>query len=73
MASNSAMDPTLTEDSATASYIAMMAGAIVGQKRKRSVVWSYFEKDDVNSHGICDICGDRVQSSGNTSNLFKVR
>ena len=44
----------------------------VGLKRKRSVVWSYFEKSD-EGNGICDLCGDRIQTSGNTSNLFKVK
>ena len=41
------------------------------QKWKRGMVWLYFQKDGVNS--ACDICGQELQTSGNTSNLFKVR
>ena len=44
-------------------------GAI--NKHKRSLVWIHFEQRS-DDNGICDICGDKVVTSGNTTNLFKV-
>ncbi len=40
-------------------------------KRKRSAVWSNFDKDEEGVDPACTICGEVVKSSGNTSNLLK--
>ena len=41
--------------------------------RKRSVVWLHFEVDgqEAPSKATCQICGEAIQHSGNTSNMFK--
>ena len=44
-------------------------GAI--NKHKRSLVWTHFEQNS-DGNGICDICSNKVVTSGNTINLFKV-
>ena len=45
--------------------------AAVGQKKKEAWFGRInFQEDGVN--GACDIFGQRVQTSGNTSNLFMV-
>ena len=47
-----------------------MAGV---KRKKRSVAWDYFIKEN-ESLAKCDlhVCGDKIKTSGNTSNLFKV-
>lgn len=41
-------------------------------KRSRSVIWDYFEKDpQAPTKAKCMRCGDKLQHSKNTSNLFK--
>ena len=40
--------------------------------RTRSIVWRYFSKKSA-KEASCDTCGELVVTSGNTSNLFKVR
>ena len=45
---------------------------VSGVKRKRkSLSWEFFNKLTEDT-AECDICGDKVKTSGNTSNLFKV-
>jgi len=39
--------------------------------RTRSAVWRYFSKTS-EKEAVCDICGETIPTSGNTSNLFKV-
>ena len=45
---------------------------MAGVKRKKcSVAWDYFIKEN-ESLAKCDLCGDKIKTSGNTSNLFKI-
>ena len=41
--------------------------------RKRSAVWLHFDDDGQEdpSKATCQICGEAIQHSGNTSNMFK--
>lgn len=40
--------------------------------RKRSAVWTYFDDGDETSEKVlCQICGERIVHSGNTSNMIK--
>ncbi|KAK3881226.1 hypothetical protein Pcinc_014308 [Petrolisthes cinctipes] len=41
-------------------------------KRSRSVIWEYYQKDpEAPTKAKCMKCGDKLQHSMNTSNLFK--
>ena len=39
-------------------------------KRKRSVVWTYFDGKEVGVNPTCTLSGETVKTTGNTSNLL---
>ncbi|XP_076065617.1 uncharacterized protein LOC143039446 isoform X2 [Oratosquilla oratoria] len=40
--------------------------------RKRSAVWTYFDNaKETSDKVLCQICGERIMHSGNTSNMLK--
>ena len=40
-------------------------------KRKRSAAWTYFDEDGHGADPVCNLCGETVKTSGNTSNMLK--
>ena len=38
--------------------------------RKRSLVWTYFTATSSHFVPVCDLCGETVKTSNNTTNLF---
>ena len=40
-------------------------------RRKRSMVWTYFTKSG-QKDATCDLCGSKVPTGGNTTNMMKV-
>ena len=39
--------------------------------KKRSMIWSYY-KESGEKQANCDLCGTKVSTAGNTTNLTKV-
>ena len=65
------MNPAPSTSSNTANAIATQDSDNAPSGKRRSYVWTYFIKTG-DKKARCDVCGNKVLTAGNTTNMIKV-